>query len=72
MAAFAAPSARAKMMVATPRDSPFGPYERRTFLIWPTVVLKYSYEKNVGLVFEVCNGAFRKQIDRMKDDESVA
>lgn len=45
LAAFAAPSALAKMMVATPRDSPFGPYERRTFLIAPTVVVKYSYER---------------------------
>jgi hypothetical protein len=51
LAAFAAPSARAKMIVAKPRDSPLGPYERRTFLIAPTVVVKYSYEKKVVLVF---------------------
>jgi hypothetical protein len=39
------------MIVAKPRDSPLGPYERRTFLIAPTVVVKYSYEKKVVLVF---------------------
>jgi len=42
LAARAALSALEKVIVATPRLWPFGPYVRRTFLIGPISLLKYS------------------------------
>ena len=51
--AFAASSARGKVMFAIPRLAPPGPYESSTLLMGPMVFMKYSYLSKVWLVIRL-------------------